>query len=177
MTHLLVSGSSLHSIAHDMGIKKKHVPGCGCCGDAQWCGCDEETICDEFQVTIAGIVDDNCSSCEEFNGTFSLSKSSVGIYECVWQYVFAASPCGGPQPSDITLSISRLVGGYRVYVTLLVCDYGPGGPYWSVTWRQDFSGSDCELTAQSITYLMTSTVGDNQCTGSSATCTVTAVCA
>jgi len=52
------------------------------------CICGEQTR--SLEVTIAGMVNDGCASCNEYNGTFILGPTQVS---CMWGYAFPSPTC------------------------------------------------------------------------------------
>jgi len=76
-----------------------------CCGGEQTCPCCSSAEPDELLVTIAGLADDECSSCENLNGAFVCAK----VAPCYWRYEDIVGPCDSEEFPQ-TVSLSVLVG-------------------------------------------------------------------
>lgn len=79
------------------------------CGD-----CDEMPR--SFSVAFAGMTDNSCTDCDEFNGTYFLNYVEDSSPDCVWTGA-AAQLCG----NDITLRLTYTAG-----ILTLVLDNGTG---------------------------------------------------
>lgn len=147
------------------------------CSDSTPCGLScEDTLPQDIQVTIAGIVNDVCSNCNDYNGTFVLPfargfSGITGHYqgECVWVLCDINDPCDstycialylrppgfhGVNPSGqirINIDVASFIKWYDPDLFPMACD--------------DFSSENIPLS--------TSSAGD--CDATSATATITSL--
>lgn len=70
----------------------KFLPCEDCCESGFKCiNCDPDYY-GEFDVTFAGVVNDNCSNCADWNTTF---RVTLPADSCVWAYRFPVQSCTG----------------------------------------------------------------------------------
>ena len=70
-------------------------PGCDCCGGIACAGCSGGRGPSQWQVTIDGIVNDQCTGASGLNGTWILSN----VGECLWWYELSSAERTGLQIS------------------------------------------------------------------------------
>ena len=142
-----------------MGIKKKHVPGCGCCGGVTSCGCTTNPT--SWNVTLTGIGNSNCTDCGSWNSTFSCTLTSP----CRW--IYNSILCDSVNATYIDVQLTT-AGGNITYTVRLVIGFGD-----EHRWIKTIAGSNCSLSAENIPWSDQVTI---YCTsGASSTCTLTAV--
>lgn len=124
-----------------MGIKKKHVPGCSCCGAAGECGC--ATLPSSLLLTISGL-GENATCCSELNASFVLTPSNELCdpdNPCVFEHPNVQNPafCSG---SDffmyICVTLAASGGSVAVSGTLTVYR---GSPFFDTPMTITFSGT------------------------------------
>jgi hypothetical protein len=68
-----------------------------------------------WSVTIAGVADDTCSECEQFNGTYLTGSAEVsGLGYCTWDWAMDDGPCG-----EDRIGVQVQVSTTRVSVILI----------------------------------------------------------
>src|SRR5205085_4001947 len=86
----------------------------------------------QYSVTFSGTTNSSCTTCGDFNGTYTLSQISA----CAWSFTFAAKKCGWQK---VQLAIqSNGSGGYDMVVSLVASPAPDAVPTWKHT-----SISDC----------------------------------
>ena len=97
-----------------MGVTKKHVPGCTCCG----VGCDPCEACTgdtpcTLTVTISGITNgDTC--CDTINGDYTVTQTAESA--CLWRY--DGTICSGAYNIRVDFSFADITYTRAVYVRI-----------------------------------------------------------
>jgi len=141
-----------------MGIKKKHVPGCGCCED---CGCDG-ALPTSWTLQVIGLTDWLCTTCD-YNATYELTKSGV----CEWSYSMTGL-CGGTDVFTLTITPSG-VSAFTLSLVLSI-NSGAGSILWGATFQR--STDNCYLDYGEHTLVWGSDIG-NRCSGFFSNCKIT----
>jgi hypothetical protein len=140
--------------------------------------CDSCTFChgpypDQVSVTIAGLANAGCASCDFYNGTFVLTK----VAECsAWNYNFPfppGEPCGLGTGGSIGAIITLIGGVYSLTVSLAF----PGFLlYGTVVWTKTFASKPmCAQHDLDVPFAYDDPFAPNQaCTGAASTCTLSA---
>lgn len=110
-----------------MGVKKKYVPGCGCCECVTCSGTRPASI----DVSVAGWTDGTCSGgCVEINGLYNVpySRTVEDATYCYtfWEDAFTTSydcPCNIPHYEHVLLVVvyvrkTKATGQYRLVVAV-----------------------------------------------------------
>lgn len=145
-----------------------YSPGYPCCCPEP-CACSR---CDgpypqSYSITLAGISDDLCSDCTDYNDTFVVECDRRQLGDCAFDFTFDPVPCGraGGDQLDILVLAFLFDGANRVRVTL------DCGPACSAVWRKVWPlTNECEMTAEVLPFAF-DTTGECTFTGSTATVT------
>lgn len=151
---------------------------CKCCGEPECFGrCQGGTVpSGEVQITLAGIVNDGCSNCNNYNGTFVLS---YGPLHCGYVYAFPNLFCDYDEPMHTDMlscgfGYSPGVGtGFQVLLYT-------GGGFWHLRWyleMDDESPVNCTslLNNVSVPPFPKNMNYTEACDHSSSTCMATAL--
>ena len=155
-----------------MGIKKKHVPGCKCCGGVPCNACQSGTVPTSWEVTIAGVSAStfcDLSICGLLNETFVI-ESKLSAY--VWEEEYPDITCEGR-----IIAIRVSVGcsaGLLPRIVVYVFARGGFGDFVLAEWdKVEVDPIDCAAVDEDFT-AVTRTSG-TMCDFSAATCHLTAV--
>jgi len=140
-----------------------------CCPSASSCGCTCSACSDTapccWRVDIAGMADNTCSECENFNGTWYLSQDTAG--GCTWS-VRIPTGCTECDSVDLVLTVHLDGSDYKIKVEM-VDDSDTVLHKWEKNYGEA-APDCCGLSSESLPHVTNS--GD--CDSSSATCTITA---
>jgi hypothetical protein len=147
--------------------------GCFCC--AGGCtGCNVGTQPGSYQVVIAGVTDDACGDCEQLNDTFvvTFTGQSGSSNQCTYEYIFDPDICTYTQ---IWLFIFNEFPSGMV-AECYAADTNPleTSETENVKFRTVRGGASTDCQFSALDFSIKSRIG-NDCTNSSATCTVTAL--
>ena len=69
--------------------------------------CDSGTAPIQYQVVMAGVTDNNCEDCDNYNATFILDEiGPVGIHDCYWRFTDPDASCPGTESeADIEINV------------------------------------------------------------------------
>lgn len=147
-----------------------------CCGDIE-CALCSSTPPDQFQVDIAGVVDNACPDCEFFNDTWILTNtirggscSAVGE-GCFWWYKFPSATCTAVGIYLFIAQDATPVTPYYLGVVVTTLDADCGGIVFNFTKRSAAKFDCANLSGYDVPWDYTFT----QCDASLATCAVTAL--
>lgn len=120
---------------HPMGrwqLVGRKCCGCGAAGVPCAAACASGLAPETLKVTIAGIVDQACSDCDQLNGVFypvyDLNLSLPDTYYCRWRYDLPSLVCSGVYPYT-TDNFARLL------VTIGKDPGTPANHYINVNWQ------------------------------------------
>lgn len=139
-----------------MGIKKKHGPGCTCCGEPEPPSCNER--CTDtpagtlMRVVISGVgsgtnTGTEASCCTVIDGTYDDINYQGN---CLWQESFS----GGNDCLGRTKTIIALLGDDFVLHVAIRIVTGGVNDYYEISWEHDFGGpTACEAMDETLTYV------------------------
>lgn len=166
-----------------MGIKKKHVPGCRCCGEK----CCAGELPAEIDVTIAGVTNNDCTAgtCADLNNTYSLpywKTETAGTQTgCFYADSFVLDDYGAACPDSVyfllTIAYDSATGEWQILLKaqLIVTNFPEknGIEEWFV--GELASAPDCAFSDYELPFFASEWYGKiNPCTWSSSTATLNA---
>lgn len=91
------------------------VPAFGCANGY----CDDTGLPDFWSVSISGVINDDCESCDEFNGDFELGPLQPSESQCLWESTARALACNtdcngnpiGVESSNVARFVLQIVTG------------------------------------------------------------------
>lgn len=138
------------------------LPGCACC--AFTCSsCAATTQHGQMQVTISGMTNSSCSSCNDFNATFIVNVISTS--SCFYTATISSCGTGTVQFNWGQVGTDWVGTGVNVYTT-------SPSHVESFSNLDTSSGIDCGVDPSGIVFVNTFGSGARACDGSSATVSV-----
>lgn len=152
--------------AIELGAILFFFPNCVCCGEIACVCCNAGTPHLDYQIVVAGVVNDACADCDQANDTFVVTQAAPD--SCNWIYTLDPDICA-----------------YEVLQLTLVCgflmtpqyavSFTNGGSTEQISWNniEATDPFDCDFSATDVSDVI-NRVG-NDCENAAATCTVTAL--
>jgi len=117
---------------------------CCCGGSSPCCGC---TVCggdcgpQEFQAVVTGVTNDQCTDCDELDGTYILS-CGVPASDCYWGGDVPTHNCNGGGIYLTNTEIRAYDSGGSTYMHFAIYpDSGPTAKAPGLYWQKNFGAS------------------------------------